>query len=246
MSDLGNLSQCIMDGAPEARMEGRGWRCGTLAASVCFQAIVMAALVLWPLFTLPALTRAVAITPLPPFQGMPAATAPTPDESPNPRPAITVTDVALMPPVYISRHIISTGGAEPPNIPMSPAGARDGPGAGPWIPGGGNNGLTVLERPSSPPRVVRLSSAVMAASLLYRVQPKYPAAARFAHISGPVRLHAIIGTDGAVQQIGVIGGSGILAQAAINAVRQWRYRPTLLNGQPVEVDTEITVNFSLE
>ena len=246
MSDLGNLSQCIMDGAPEAGMEGRGWRCGALGASVCFQAIVMAVLILWPLFTAPALPRAVAITPLPPFQGMPAASAPTPDESPSPRPAITVTVVALTPPVYISRHIISTGGPEAPNIPMNPASPGAGPGAGPWIPGGSNNGLTVLERPSSPPRVVRLSSAVMAASLLHRVEPAYPAAARVAHISGAVRLHAIIGTDGVVQQIEVISGSGILTQAAINAVRQWRYRPTLLNGQPVEVDTEITVNFSLE
>jgi len=246
MSDLGNLSQCIMDGAPETRMEGRGWRCGALGASVCFQAIVMAVLILWPLFTAPALPRAVATTPLPPFQGMPAASAPAPDQSPSPRPAITVADVVLTTPVYISRHIISTGGAEAPNIPMSPAAAWDGSGAGPWIPGGGSNVLTVLERPSSPPHVVRLSSAVMAASLLHSVEPEYPAPARVAHISGPVRLHAIIGTDGAVRQIAVISGSGILARAAINAVRQWRYRPTLLNGQPVEVDTEITVNFSLE
>lgn len=86
----------------------------------------------------------------------------------------------------------------------------------------------------------------MAASLVHRVEPAYSAVARAARIQGAVRLHAIIGTDGAVQQIEVISGSGILAQAAINAVRQWRYRPTLLNGQPVKVDTEITVNFSLD
>jgi len=244
MSDLGNLSQCMMDGAPEARMEGRGWRCGALAASICFQAIVLTALILWPLFTPPALPRAVAITPLPPFQGMPepAASAPAPDdESASPRPAITVTDVALTPPVSISRHIVSTGGPEAPSIAMSPAS----PGAGPWIPGGSENGLGFVARPS-PPRIVRRSGGVMAGSLVYRVEPEYSAVARAAHISGAVRLHAIIGTDGAVRHVELISGSGILAQAAIEAVRQWRYRPTLLNGQPVEVDTEITVNFNLE
>ncbi len=247
MSDLGNLSQCIMDGAPEARMEPRGWRWGALAASVCFQAIVMTALILWPLFTPPALPRTVAVTPLPPFHGMPqpAASTPAPDESASPRPAITITNVALTPPVSISRHIVSTGGEQAPNIAMNPAGPGAGPGAGPWIPGGTGFGAVVAVRPS-PPRVVRLSSAVMAASLMHRVEPEYPKVARAAHITGDVRLHAIIGTDGAVREIEVIGGNGILARAAIAAVREWRYRPTLLNGQPVEVDTEITVNFGLE
>ena len=244
MSDLGNLSQCMMDGAPEARMERRGWRFGALAASVCFQTIVMTALILWPLFTPPVLPKAVAVTPLPPFQGMPepVASAPAPDdESASPRSAITVTNVALTPPVSISRHIVSSGGPAAPSMPMSPAG----PGAGPWIPGGSENGLGVVERPS-PPRIVRRSAGVMAASLVRRVEPAYSAVARAARIQGAVRLHAIIGTDGAVRQVEVISGSGILAQAAIDAVRQWRYRPTLLNGQPVEVDTEITVNFNLE
>ncbi|MGA8368288.1 MAG: TonB family protein [Candidatus Acidiferrales bacterium] len=244
MSDLGNLSQCMMDGALETRAQRRALRRRALAASICFQAIVMTALILWPLFTPPALPKAVAVTPLPPFQGMPepAATTPAPDdESASPRPAIVVTNVALTPPVSISRHIVSTGGPAAPSMPMSPAA----PGAGPWIPGGSGNGLVVVERPS-PPRIVRRSAGVMAASLVHRVEPAYSAVARAARIQGAVRLHAIIGTDGAVQQIEVISGREILAQAAIDAVRQWRYRPTLLNGQPVEVDTEITVNFGLE
>lgn len=246
MSDPGSLAQCMMDGALETRVQRRALRRRALAVSIFFQGIVMTALILWPLMAPPALPRTVAVMPVPPFHGMPAASAPHPEENPQQPPAITTTELVFTQPVHIPPHTISTGSAEPPNIPMSPAGARDGPGVGPWIPGGSENGPTVPERPSPPPRIVRKSEGVMAASLLHRVEPEYPKIARYARISGAVRLHAIIGTDGAVQQIGVISGSGILAQAAIDAVRQWRYRPTLLNGQPVEVDTEVTVNFSLE
>jgi len=246
MSDLGNLSQCIMDGAPEARMEPRRWRWGALAASVCFQAIVMAALILWPLFTPPALPKAAAVTPLPPFHGMPqpAASAPASDESASPRPAITITNVAPTTPVYIPPHIISTGG-EAPNISMNPASPGAGSAVGPWIPGGTGYGSVVVERPS-PPRIIRRSEGVMAGSLVHRVEPTYPLPARVAHITGDVRLRAIIGTDGSVREIEIISGKALLTQAAVAAVREWRYRPTLLNGQAVEVDTEITVNFNLE
>ena len=73
----------------------------------------------------------------------------------------------------------------------------------------------------------------------------YPPLARQTRISGTVRLHAIIGKNGSVQQLEVISGHPLLVQAALDAVRQWRYRPTLLNGEPVEVDTTIDVIFSL-
>ena len=84
-----------------------------------------------------------------------------------------------------------------------------------------------------------------AASLINRVQPVYPPLARQTRISGTVRLHAIISKSGAVQQLEVISGHPLLVQAALDAVRQWRYRPTTLNGEPVEVDTTIDVIFSL-
>ena len=128
---------------------------------------------------------------------------------------------------------------------MNPASVGTGPGAAPWIPGGTGFGSVVVERPS-PPRIVRESAGVLAASLVHRVEPIYPVPARLAHISGDVRLHAIIGTDGSVRAIELISGKAILAQAAIAAVREWHYRPTLLNGQAVEVDTEITVTFDLQ
>jgi protein TonB len=73
----------------------------------------------------------------------------------------------------------------------------------------------------------------------------YPPLARQTRISGTVRLHAIIAKDGTVQQLEVLSGHPLLVQAALDAVRQWRYQPTLLNGEPVEVDTTVDVIFSL-
>ena len=73
----------------------------------------------------------------------------------------------------------------------------------------------------------------------------YPPLARQTRISGTVRLHAIIGKDGTVHELEVMNGHPLLVQAALEAVRQWRYKPTLLNGEPVEVDTTIDVIFSL-
>jgi protein TonB len=87
---------------------------------------------------------------------------------------------------------------------------------------------------------------VIAASLIYGPKPEYPALAKQARISGVVHLHAFIGMDGAVQSLSVIAPAHpLLAPAAMEAVRQWRYKPTMLNGEPVEVETTIDVSFSL-
>jgi protein TonB len=87
---------------------------------------------------------------------------------------------------------------------------------------------------------------VMAAALVYKVQPQYPVIAVNMHLAGTVYLRAIISTDGSVRQLEVISGNPILATPALQAVRRWRYQPTRLNGEPVEVETFITVNFVLE
>jgi|SRR5579863_260050 len=92
---------------------------------------------------------------------------------------------------------------------------------------------------------VTVGGNVQAARLINKVQPLYPPLARQTRISGTVKLHAIIGKDGTVQRLEVQSGHPLLVQAAQDAVRQWRYQPTLLNGEPVEVDTEIDVIFSL-
>jgi len=83
------------------------------------------------------------------------------------------------------------------------------------------------------------------AKLIKRVEPIYPPLARQTRVSGIVQLHAIIGTDGTVQSLEAISGHPLLLQAAMNAVKQWRYQQSLLNGTPVEIDTTIDVIFSL-
>ncbi|MGH9675820.1 MAG: energy transducer TonB [Candidatus Acidiferrum sp.] len=91
---------------------------------------------------------------------------------------------------------------------------------------------------------VRMGGNVMTALLKKKVGPKYPREAREKGLQGTVRLHVIISKQGKVQQLEVVSGDPILAESASEAVRQWEYRPTLLNGQPVEVDTTVDVIFS--
>jgi periplasmic protein TonB len=81
---------------------------------------------------------------------------------------------------------------------------------------------------------------------IVKVQPVYPPLAKQARIQGVVILEAIIGRDGAVTEVKVISGHPLLQQAAIDAVSQWKYKPTLLNGEPVEVVTTVTVNFAFQ
>jgi protein TonB len=99
-------------------------------------------------------------------------------------------------------------------------------------------------KPAAPTRV-KQGGNVTAASILNQTRPVYPALARQARIQGNVVLHAIIDKDGKVAQLEVISGHPLLVQSALDAVKQWRYKPTLLNGDPVEVDTTITVTFTM-
>jgi periplasmic protein TonB len=121
------------------------------------------------------------------------------------------------------------------------------------VPGGQMNGVIggiISNAPSAVPKVatpqrVRVSQGVTQGMVLHKVQPTYPALARTARVQGSVVLAAVIGKNGAIQNLHVISGHPLLTQAALDAVRQWRYRPYILNGEPVEVDTQVTVNFSL-
>ena len=85
----------------------------------------------------------------------------------------------------------------------------------------------------------------MEGNLIYRVQPEYPALAKLARIQGSVALRAVISKQGTIENLQAVSGPPLLIKAAVDAVRQWRYRPYVLNGDPVEVDTQITVNFTL-
>jgi protein TonB len=100
----------------------------------------------------------------------------------------------------------------------------------------------VAEPPAAP---IRVSSAVQAARIIHRVMPVYPPLARRVSISGTVRLQAIIAVDGSIAELSVVSGHPMLIAAALDAVKQWVYRPTVLNGEPVPVDTQINVNFTL-
>ena len=82
-------------------------------------------------------------------------------------------------------------------------------------------------------------------NIIYRVQPSYPPIARLARVQGTVELRAIISKAGKIENLVVVSGPPTLVKSAIEAVRQWRYRPYLLNNEPIEVETEITVNFVL-
>ncbi len=130
--------------------------------------------------------------------------------------------------------------------------------AGPGVPGGTGDpsagnvlkaivNLTppaVVPQPSVSGRV-RVSQGVAQGLLVHQVKPLYPALARQARVQGAVILRAIVGKNGSIENLQLVSGHPMLATAAIEAVRQWRYRPYTLNGEPVEVETEITVNFVL-
>jgi len=114
-------------------------------------------------------------------------------------------------------------------------------------PSGALESLAVAALPPPAPGVQRLrvGGNVQAENLVNKVTPKYPFEAKLARIQGKVRYAALIGTDGAIQELRLVSGPPVLADAATEAVKQWVYRPTLLNGSPVEVLTLIDINFTL-
>ncbi|HEV2247449.1 MAG TPA: energy transducer TonB [Terriglobia bacterium] len=129
-------------------------------------------------------------------------------------------------------------------------------GSVPGVPSGQNGvidssiGVTAPPPPApartETPERIRKGGLVEAANLIYGPKPDYPQLAKLARTQGTVRLEALIAADGTVTDLKVVGGHPLLVKAALEAVERWRYRPTLLNGQPVEVETEIDVNFALE
>ena len=108
-----------------------------------------------------------------------------------------------------------------------------------------DGGLHVLEKGAFSSKRTRVDGSVQARALLHKVLPEYPKDAKAARVEGTVVLHAIIGKDGTVQELEYVSGPALLKQPAMDAVRQWRYEPTLSNGVPVEVDTSIQVAFEL-
>ena len=107
----------------------------------------------------------------------------------------------------------------------------------------GNGPANTNVKPSGPKRII---SVLSEGQLVNRVEPVYPHIAAISGIQGQVKLHAIIGRDGRIQSLSAVSGHPLLVRAALDAVEQWRYRPYVLNGEAVEVETFITVNFNKE
>jgi len=224
----------------------------TVVLSMVIQVSLLGILVLIPLIYTEALPKAMLSTML---------VAPPPPPPPPPPPAATqivkvkpqvhlMQNNQLVAPKVIPKEVkIIKEEAEPDPGAMGMTGGVPGGVAGGSMGGvlggviGGAGGAPAPPKPNV--TRIRQGGAVTQASLINRVQPVYPPLARQTRVSGTVRLHAIISKDGSVQQLEVLQGHPLLVQAALDAVRQWRYRPTLLNGEPVEVDTTIDVIFSL-
>jgi protein TonB len=98
---------------------------------------------------------------------------------------------------------------------------------------------------TAPPSAIRVGGNVQQANLIAKITPVYPPEAKAARVQGLVRFNATIGPDGHVQNLSVVSGPPLLVNSALDAVRQWVYKPTLLNGQPVTVVTVVDVNYTL-
>ena len=254
MSELGNLSGCMLESDVEARCRARKLRQKALVASILFEAALLGAMLVWPLITPGVLQGRLIVTPAPPYRGGASAVGTRPAKVQPPvnttnRPRICLMCAPAVVPIQV-RAMSDAPGAGVDGAPgIGDGGINGPPGDGAIVPGGNDDGKPAIEirRPSPPPysAPMRMSEGVMEAALIYKVQPLYPAIARAMHLAGTVRLRAVIATDGSVRQVEVISGNALLVEPAVAAVREWRYRPTRLNGEPVEVETLITVNFIL-
>lgn len=250
--DRGILADCLVDSDAEGLSRARRLRRKAFIASIALEAALIAGMLLWPLITPGVLPRHYVLTPAPPFHG--AGSRGNPGKAqhadgPHRVPVIRSYNPIFPPPTSSAQHQHSSG-EEFDDGRTGPPGIAAGFGPGPVISGGSDFGPTIPDMPApAPPKPLvprPMSEGVMEAALTYRVLPAYPLPARLARISGVVRLRAIIATDGSVRELTLLSGNPLLAQSAILAVRQWRYHPTRLNGEAVEVETLITVNFVLQ
>jgi periplasmic protein TonB len=227
----------------------RGW---TTTLSFVFQICLVAILILIPLIYTEALPKQQLMTFL---------VAPPPPPPPPPPPAAVpvkvvkvqtdIVDGQLRTPTKIPKKVQMIKEEEAPPPVMASAGVVGGvPGGVPGGQMGGVIGGIISSTPVAVPKVaapqrVRVSQGVTQGLLIHKVQPAYPPLARQARIQGSVLLQALISKGGTIENLRVISGHPMLSPAAIDAVKQWRYKPYILNGEPVEVETQITVNFTL-
>ncbi|MGA8432783.1 MAG: energy transducer TonB [Candidatus Sulfotelmatobacter sp.] len=224
----------------------------TTTISVLIQVGIIIVFVLIPLIFTEALPKTQLMTFL---------VAPPPPPPPPPPAAAPVkivkqiqTDIVngeLRTPTKIPQKVQMIKEDEAPPPSMAASGVVGGvPGGVPGGQMGGIIGGIVSSTPMAVPKVatpqrVRVSSGVSTGLLLRRVNPNYPPLARQARIQGTVILQAEISKTGDIQNLRLVSGHPMLAPAAIEAVKQWKYKPYLLNGEPVEVETTVQVNFTL-
>jgi periplasmic protein TonB len=154
---------------------------------------------------------------------------------------------AFVTPLVVPKHVDSSpdlrpaGDPEPPCIRCIPGGGQTS-----IIPGGMDMiAISVVPLPPQPVAKPTRISRMMDGLLIHRVQPDYPFLAKQTRVQGAVEIAALISKEGTIENLHVTSGNPMLISAALNAVRQWRYRPYILNGDPIEVETRITVNFAL-
>lgn len=225
----------------------------TTAASFIIQAILLCIAVLIPLIYTEALPKQQLLTmlvaPPPPPPPPPAA----PEVVKTVRAVQTeIVEGQLRTPTRIPEKIAMIKEEQPPPV-TSGAGVIGGVPGG--IPGGQIGGVlggiiastssAVVKPKAETPIRIRVSQGVSTGRLINKRDPVYPKIARDARVQGSVVLAAIIAKDGSIQDLHVLSGHPMLVQAALDAVRQWRYKPYLLNEEPVEVETTVTVIFSL-
>jgi protein TonB len=224
-------------------------RLATSVISFFGQFLLLGVLILIPLIYTEALPKTQLMTFL---------VAPPPPPPPPPPPAAAPIKVVkiqsdlvngqLRAPTKIPEKVQMIKEEEAP--PVMASGVMGGVPGG--VPGGSMGGViggminsTAAVPKIATPQRVRVSTGVATGLLIRKVQPNYPPLARQARIQGTVVLQAEISKEGTIQNLQLISGHPMLAPAAIEAVKQWRYKPYLLNGEPVAVDTQVQVNFTL-
>jgi protein TonB len=229
-----------------ANRSHRGW---TTFVSFAAQALAVGALFLVPLLYTQGLPQLLLHTPV--MLEVPAsAPAPPVGVVRASRPsASNLVENHLMVPTEIPHNIANIDDHNIAPIPNIPSGLGVAGSTGTnWSRNGVLGSIGVADvvpppRPVTPP--APKPSVMMEGNLIHRVEPSYPPLARQARIQGTVVLFAVISRAGTIENLKLISGHPMLAPAALDAVRQWRYRPYVLNGEPVEVDTQVTVNFVL-
>jgi TonB family protein len=234
------FSGCLVDGDAATTARERKIKRRAIVISVVLQTMGLGALVIAPLLARPAELTERVVTPVPPYSHHAASRVRTETNIERPTTAHCVYCVRDIQPIARTHDGPAPTGY--PNFMIDIPGS--GPSTGP---------LNLIDPraqptpPDQPPQKRRIhESSIDPAMLTRRVEPIYPSIPKQLHRSGKVELRAIIGIDGGIQSLEVVSGDPLFVDSALQAVRQWHYKPTYLNNQAVEIDTYITVIYTLQ